>query len=137
LCAGCSKDKLESKPKIDLKSVNTKFISTGGTLTVNLNFKDKEGDLDDSLYVIRQRMNRRGLVTARPSGYKIPAFGGKDKGEIEVNLTYSALTFNISPIKIPGVQANEPDTLNLGFVVRDKAKNLSDTVRVDNVIVTR
>ena len=49
----CSKNEYETKPKISIKSVSPHFVPLNGSLNVRLEFKDKEGDVDDSLYVIR------------------------------------------------------------------------------------
>jgi hypothetical protein len=140
IIAACNKDKFQTKPTLKITSDNPKTIPVGGTLSVTLEYTDKEGDVNDSLFIIRQRLNVRGRSTYVALPYKIPDFPATDKGEIRVNLDYQlGLTLQIQPIRIPGSNPsrNEPDTLNLKFVVKDKAKNISDTVVLNNVIVSR
>lgn len=136
----CNKDKFQTKPQLTVKSVSDKLIPFNGGIDVTLGFTDKEGDVNDSIFVVRERLNRRGPLVRPASPYKIPAFPNTTQGEFIVSLQYSAgLTFGISPIRIIGSNParNEPDTMNLKFVARDKAGNKSDTVTVGNVIVTR
>lgn len=136
----CSKDKFETKPQLKFKSKNTDIVSVNGSLRIILEFTDKEGDVNDSLLVVRQRLNRRGPVTMPASPYPIPKFPATKKGEFEVTLEYQfGLIFGLSPLRIIGSNPaqNEPDTLNLKFVARDKAGNKSDTLTVEKIIVRR
>jgi hypothetical protein len=132
----CSKDNFETKPKIEIKSVSSEFVPLGSSLNVRLEFRDKEGDVSDSLIVIRERMNRNSFAPPFELKYDIPEFPEKSKGEFEVTIPYSTgLTLNLNPI---GSSPNfENDTLRLKFVVKDKAKNTSDTATIDRVIVGR
>ena len=136
----CSKDKFETIPQLSFKSKNTDVVGINGTLRLTFEFTDKEGDVSDTLFVIRQRLNVRGPISPFPSPYPIPNFPLTRKGEFEVMLTYQfGLIFGLSPLRVIGSNPprNEPDTLNLKFVARDKAGNKSDTVTVKNIIVIR
>jgi hypothetical protein len=136
----CSKDKFQTKPQLKFKSKNTDVVAQNGTLRVTLEYTDKEGDVDDSLFVVRQRLNRRGSVTLPASPYPIPKFPDTNKGEFEITMTYQfGLVFGLSPLRVIGSNPakNEPDTLNLKFVARDKAGNKSDTLTLNNIIVIR
>jgi len=139
LILACKKDKFETKPQITIVSVTDKFIPFNGSIDVTLEFTDKEGDVNDSLFVIRERINRRGPLVRSPLPYKIPAFPNTSKGEFFVSLDYRTLTLNLSPIRIIGSNPvrNEPDTMNLKFVAKDQAGNKSDTATVANVIIIR
>lgn len=134
----CEKDKFQTKPQLEIKSVNTRFVGQNQDLIVRIEFTDKEGDVSDSLFVVRERLNRRRPLTERPRliKYNIPTFNNKD-GEFEVKLEYQrALTLALSPIRIDTIR-NEPDTLRLKFVAKDLAGNFSDTATVDDIIVAR
>lgn len=139
LIVSCKKDNFETKPKIEIKSLSTDVVPRNGDLTVNLTVTDKEGDVDDSLIVVRERLNLRAAdPTTRVLKYKIPEFPDKSKVDIEILLeSATALTLNSPAITIPGQPGTfEADSLNLKFVVVDKAKNVSDTVS-RNVVVIR
>jgi len=136
----CGKDRFQTVPQLRLKSRNTDVVALNGSLRLNVEFTDKEGDVSDSLWIIRQRLNVRGQIQLPASPYKIAEFPTTDKGEFEITLAYQfGLVFGLSPIRITGSNPirNEIDTLRLKIVARDKAGNKSDTLVVDNVYVTR
>ena len=140
ILVACGKDKFETKPQLTLKSVNSREVPFNGNLVVTLEFTDKEGDVNDSLYVIRERINKRGPVVAPPSDFKIPNFPNRDQGEFQINFDFQTqLAFGFTSIRIPGTDPSqfEPDSLILKFVARDKEGNLSDTLVVDKIIVER
>lgn len=136
----CNKDKFETKPQLKFKSKNTDLVQVNGDLRINIEYTDKEGDVDDSLIVVRQRLNRRGPIILSPSPYGIPSFPDTNKGQFEITFAYQlGLIFGIPALTIPGsfpVQ-RETDTLVLKFVARDKAGNKSDTLTVSNIYVKR
>lgn len=144
LCIGafffvaCNKDDFQTKPQIKIESQNYDFVPRNQDLKIVLSFTDKEGDVDDTLYIVRTRLNQRGPYTdIKPLGFKIPSFPDNPKGDMTVTLTYGfGLTAGISTINIPGSTQKEPDTMTLKFVAVDKAKNISDTA-TSNVIVER
>jgi len=135
----CGKDKFQTVPQLKIKSKSADVVSLNENLRVTIEYTDKQGDVDDSLIIVRQRLNVKKPLTLAPSPYKIPTFPDTQKGEFEVNFRYNFdLTVGLTPIPIPGSnpQQNEPDTMVLKFVARDKAGNKSDTVTT-NVIVRR
>jgi hypothetical protein len=133
----CDKDDIETKPTLKIESLSSEIVARNQNLKATLSFTDKEGDVNDTIYIIRTRTNKRGPVTLKAIDFKVPDFPAKSKGEISVNLTYTILTLQLNPLAIPGNSSqNEPDTLLLKFVLKDKEKNVSDTA-VANVIVQR
>jgi hypothetical protein len=147
ICAGillalaCSKDKLETRPSIKIKSVSADVIPNGGTLYVNLEFADKEGDVNDTLYIIKKRLNKREVATLRDSiSRKVPDFPSKSRGTIELSLEYSNFLISAQspPIVSQGPPVTyEPDSIKISFYLKDKANHISDTVAIDRVIVIR
>ena len=136
----CGKDRFQTVPQLKLKSRSTDVVPQNGSLRLNVEYTDKEGDVSDSLFIVRQRLNIRGPVTLPASPYKIPDFPKTDKGEFEITLTYQfGLVFGLSPLRVIGSNPvrNEIDTLRFKIVAKDKAGNKSDTLVVDNVYVTR
>ncbi len=136
----CGKDKFETVPQLKLISRNTDIVPINGTLVLSIEYTDKEGDVSDSIFVVRQRLNIKGPVQLAPSPYNIPDFPKTAKGEFEINLAYQfGLVFGLPPIAIPGTmpRKNEIDTLRLKIVAKDNEGNKSDTLVVDNVYVTR
>ena len=137
--AGCSKDKVETKPHLKFKSFNGDKLPLGSDALITLEFTDQEGDLD-SIFVIRQRVNRRSITGSQIIDLGIPKFGGQNSGELQVRLDYGTqLTFNLPALRIPGSNPAqfEPDTLNLRFYAIDKAGNASDTIGPERLILMR
>ena len=136
----CKKDKLATVPKIKVTALNTTEVGLNGTLRVTLEFADKEGDLTDSIFIKKIRLNKRVVPTIRDSfPLKMPDFPANSRGEITISLDYQAILSAITPPTIPGSNPpmREPDTLILKFAVRDAAKHLSDTATSAQIAVIR
>lgn len=136
----CNKDKFQTKPTIIIKSVNTEVVPFNGSLVVTLECTDKEGDVQDSIFIVKRRLNKRVVPTVRDTlRYKFPVFPTNTRTEIQVVLDYQNILSAINPPNIPGSNPvrKELDTLVLKFAVRDKAGNKSDTVQSQQIFVTR
>lgn len=134
----CNKDNFESKPTLKVESLSSEVVPKGSDLVINFSFTDKEGDISDTLFVLRQRRNLRGPRTASPVPYRVPAFPNESKGEISLRLSYvNDLTFNFPEIRIPGTNPSqyEPDSMTLRFVLKDKEGNKSDTASASVVVL--
>ena len=135
----CNKDKFNTRPSLKLKSVNAHTISSNGTLVFDFDFTDKEGDVNDTLYIKKIRTNRR-VVPIKLDTFKlkVPDFPKKLEGTIEVSLDYNNyLVTAINPPRI-GTSSNfESDSLTFKFALKDKKNNISDTVTVTNIIILR
>ena len=136
----CGKDKFQTVPQLKLKSKSPDVVPLGDPLVLRIEYTDKEGDVSDSIFIVRERLNLKGRVQLGASPYNIPDFPKTDQGEFEISLDYQfGLVFNLPPIRIPGSNParNEIDTLRLKIVAKDNEGNKSDTLIVDNVYVTR
>jgi hypothetical protein len=136
----CNKDKLETKPSLKFKSINSSTIPVGGNLIVQFDFADKEGDISDTMFVRKIRTNRIVVPTIRDSFVlQVPEFPDRSRGVIELILRYQ--NHLVSAINPPSDGGNPPnlqdDTLIFKFVLRDKAKHTSDTVTTEPIIVVR
>src|SRR4249919_3980234 len=101
----CGKDNFETKPQLEFKSRNPEKdpVKLGEPLRLNIEFRDKEGDVSDTLFIVRQRLNQKGPVQLPASFYLIPDFPKTDKGEFEITLDYyNDLTAGLLAIPIPG-----------------------------------
>lgn len=137
--AACSKGKVETVPHLSFKSFSSDVVGSTGVLQVNLEFTDQEGDLD-SIFIVRQRLNRRGPAIFSFFYDRAPQFGKQNRGELQLNLDIAQdLIFSLSPLRIPGSNPsrNEPDTLLMKFYLKDKAGNVSDTAVAKPLIVIR
>ncbi len=135
----CSKDKFQTKPQVEIKSASPEVVPVNGTLNVRLEFRDKEGDVDNKLFIYKERLNQRVLPTIRDTIERaIPEFPDKDRGEIELELTYQNYLISAADPGIPGNPGmNEPDTLRFKFVVEDRAGNQSDPAVLEKIVIIR
>lgn len=137
----CNKDKFLTKPTIKIKSLNTEFVPLNGNLIITLECTDKEGDVQDSLIIIKRRLNGRVVTTLRDTiRYKFPVFPNTPRTEIVATLDYQNDIISAqSPPNIPGTNPpqKELDTLILKLAVRDRAGHTSDTITTNRIIVFR
>ena len=136
----CNKDKFLTKPTISIKSLNTEFVPLNGDLVITLDCTDKEGDVQDSVIIIKKRLNRRVVPTLRDTlKYKFPDFPATPRTQIVATLDYQSIISAQNPPTIPGSNPpqKERDTLILRMAVRDKAGNTSDTITSKQIIIYR
>ena len=127
----CGKDKLNTKPSIEVKNVNTTDVLPDQQLVINLTYTDKEGDLGGGMITyIRERLNIIPIQDpasndkADTTRSPLPDFPKTTSGEIE--------------LKIDGAFMSEDpvvnDTMNFKIFVTDAGGNTSDTITVGPVV---
>lgn len=127
----CSKDKFESKPRLEIKDYSATEVFRFQTLRIRLNYFDKEGDLDQAAFTaIRVRLNQLPLGTgsadkADTIRSTMPEFPPKDNGELTVQFDWDFLKESIA----------ENDTIMFRFAVTDRAGNNSDTLSSDKFVI--
>jgi hypothetical protein len=129
--AGCSKNEYNTKPTIKIVSVSTKVVDINETLTFDIKVTDKEGDVTDSLYFRKVRLNKRVRPTLRDSfALKIPDAPKATDGTVRVQLDYQNYL-------VSAISAIENDTVVFKFALKDEAKNISDTATSDQIVIIR
>lgn len=129
--AGCGKDKYNTAPTLTLKSVGEKVIPKNGSLRVQFEITDDEGDISDTLYFKKVRKNRRPVATTDDLGrdsltYPLPNVNKSRTTIMQLDLNYDLL--------ISSSRA-EPDSLTFQFWITDKAKNKSNVYNIENIVV--
>lgn len=136
--AACDKDKFQTKPQITIASVSTDVVPVNGNIRFIIEYTDKEGDVSDSLFVKKVRINQRVVATNLDSFWTtIPDFPKSQRGEFLVDMNYQTILSALSPPPGPTPGSKEPDSLILKFLARDDAGNKSDTITSSLVIVQR
>ena len=136
----CNKDKFKTIPTISIKSLSADYIPVNGSLVITLECTDKEGDVQDSVIIIKQRLNKRTTQTVRDTlRYKFPSFPANTKTEIVATLTYQDILSAANPPFIPGSNPprRELDTLVLRLAVKDNGGHTSDTINTKQIYVVR
>lgn len=127
----CNKDKFQTKPTIEIKSLNTDEVGPGETLEINMEYTDKEGDLSNGILTyIRIRTNSTAIPNPAANDQvdtifsPIPEFPVKTQGDISLNIPYSFMNED------PG----RNDTMFFKITVKDIGNNTSDTVTTRSVV---
>lgn len=128
----CKKNAYNTKPTIKIKSINTNVVEVNGSLRIQLEVSDKEGDVTNTLFMQKVRVNLRTTPTLRDTLYlPIPDAPNSQDGTVDLNLSYNDyLTSAINP-------NGQNDTLLLKFALKDKANNVSDTLTTDRIVIIR
>ena len=131
--AACKKEKFNTAPTLTLKSVGNKNVRPGASLAIVFEITDKEGDISNMLHFVKTRTNRRPVSTQDNLGrdtlkFQVPDAPNTRSILMDLNLTYPLLQSSLR---------REPDSLTLKFWLVDKAKNRSDTFRVENVVIIK
>jgi hypothetical protein len=141
--AACSKDSVNTRPSLTLKSVSRDVVPINGTLEIRFTFGDKESDID-SLYIYRTRLNiKKATQTVRDSiKLNVADYSTNLTGEINIDFSCQACYQNylISAVNPPTSGTppkNEADSMLYKFVVKDKDKNVSDTVYYSPIVIQR
>jgi len=134
---GCKKDTYTTKPQITIKSMSSNTLSQGNLLTFQISFTDLEGDVQDTLWV--QKVSRTCPTSPGAqftSKNKVPDFTPTSnlKGILEIGYAYNANVPGYSTITGCGLKN---DTCYFRFCLKDKAKNVSDTINSDNIILIK
>lgn len=135
LGAGCKKDNFTTKPQLKFLNAKNYTVPFGGFLEFSIEFTDKEGDLSDSIFVQK-------LVPDCPgsnftSGYPMPVFpeSANLKGEARIVFTHGVVVDGYAPIG--GPTCGRDDIATFRFWIKDKAKNVSDTITSDRPITLK
>ena len=138
LFGGCKKSaSYDTKPQINFKNINSTSLKTGDLLLFEINFTDKEGDIQDTMWVQKISKtcpNSPGVQFI--SRNKVPDFTPTPNlaGVLEIGFAYNA---NVQGYPVIGGCGNKNDTATFKFWLRDKGKNISDTLVSPPIILLR
>ena len=132
--AACKKDTYTTKPKLTFKSVNGTSFGPNSAIIFSIEFTDKEGDIQDSIWV--QKVTRVNGCSNFSDRVKIPSFTPVNnlKGTFEIGYSTGNIPNSIYTV-IP--TCNRTDTCFFRFWASDLAKNKSDTVVSPDIIIRR
>ena len=131
IISGCNKDKFTTVPQLKYKSISTNVLDKGQLLKITLSFTDQEGD-EDLLFIkkVTPYCNKTIFKDSINISADFIATKGKS-GDILVTMGYRVS--NTLDVGDPKCGVN--DTCTFRFVLRDKAKNISDSVDTEPIII--
>lgn len=130
----CKKDTYTTRPQLTFKSVNGKTFGSNSAIIFSIEFTDKEGDLQDSIWV--EKITRVNGCASFGDRAKIPNFTATSnlKGVFEIGYSTGFVpgsNYTVLP------SCSKTDTCYFRFWTRDKAKNVSDTVVSPDIIIVK
>jgi hypothetical protein len=136
LIASCSKDKYTTKPQLEFKSVNGEDFPSQSTLNFKFNVTDKEGDIQDTLWV--QKISLLSICSSASwiGAYQVPDFTSKKNLKVEMDINYCYKCGNSSYPIIDGCEQRD-DSCYFKFWLKDKAGNVSDTVTSPAIVLLK
>jgi hypothetical protein len=134
--ASCDKDKFETVPQIDIKEFGPNEVVKGQLIELRAIVSDKEGDIQDSLYLIKKRFNASTNfeLTSDTIRYYIGTLGApiRQENEVLIRLLYGEQRPEIAPIQnLESVDRG----FRLGLIVVDKEGNRSPYVESDRIVL--
>jgi hypothetical protein len=136
LClAACKKDKFTTKPQLEFKSFNSSIIGPGQQLIITLHYTDREGDIQNYLYIERNVANclKDSIRDSQNIPTDVPARSDAE-GDIVIRYSYSP-DFTYPLIGEPTCAGN--DTCIYRFALSDKAGNVSDTISTPPLVILK
>jgi hypothetical protein len=139
LIGACKKNSGNSKPDIELKKVDVRNVIAGGVtgllIDIDVEVKDKEGDVRDSIFIIKQD-----AATPSCSGNtidlskNIPVYPAINKNSVLLNIKFSSQVQVNGYVALGGSSClGRKDTSRFIIWVKDNAGNRSDTVVTDRI----
>ncbi len=133
LFSSCKKEKYNTIPSLKFSTASSTELFSGQLLKLTLSFTDAEGDVSDTIYVMKEVPNCP--ISGFTQSYSVPDFPySKDqKGDISILFGYNYADPGIPDIKGPQCLTN--DTAYFKFVLKDKQNHLSDTAVSPAIII--
>lgn len=139
LLAACSKGKFETVPKVEIKEFGPNEVVKGNLIELRAIVLDQEGDIQDSLLVVRKLYNVNtgqqvgssdtNRLTIRPLGAP-----PKQETELFVRFLYGELKPDVAPIEnLVSVDRG----YTLGLIVIDRAGNRSQYVESKRILLKK
>lgn len=133
----CSKDKFNSKPQLSFKAVSATTINSGDFLQFQLKVTDKEGDIQDTIWIQRNsKICPTSFASLLP--YRVPDFVAPTNLDATMEITFIYKAFQQGVVQITGCSSpSRNDTSVFKFWLKDKKGNISDTISSPPIALLR
>lgn len=138
---GCKKENFSTRPHIEIKSISKTSLLFNDYLDVSLKFTDKEGDVQDSIWIERTSIECPfSDTTAEPFGnqtfaLQLPSFPKQKSltGEINFKLRFGNTDNDTNRIYLKACAITDTSTFKIW--IRDNEGHYSDTVETPKIIL--
>ena len=137
LLAACGKDKFQTVPQVEIKSLSPKNTVLGDVIVLTANVTDKEGDVQDSALFCRKKISLANFVVQTDTIRKsLKELGIPSAQEYQLNLSLK-YGQKVNEYEYQPNSDGVDRKLTLGVIVRDKAGNRSTYVESDTIILKK
>ena len=130
----CNKDKFKTEPQVEIKSLSPDKAYKGDLITLRAIVRDKEGDIKDSVFVVRKVFTGTN-VKVDTLRYTLKAFGSPYKNEIELNVIFSYGELRDGYI-FQNLENIDKD-FSVGLIVRDTSGHKSPYVESNKIVLQK
>jgi hypothetical protein len=133
--SACRKGKFETVPTVTIDSFGPKVVSTGDFFQLRATVTDKEGDVQDSVIIVRKRFSTDGSLLSTDSTRRVSLRGLgtpiKDRIELMITFVYGRLIPEQAITQ--DLEYNFDRNLTVGLIVVDNAGNRSEYVESEPI----
>ncbi|GAC1531912.1 MAG: hypothetical protein NVS3B15_11710 [Sediminibacterium sp.] len=132
----CNKDTYTTRPRLKFKSVNGTVFGNAQAIIFTIEFTDKEGDIQDRMFVQKISRTNGCASTNFTDSVKIPNFTPTPnlKGNFEIGYSTSIIPgTNYTPLS----KCAKNDTFIFSFWARYNAKKIRDTVVSNDIVILK
>ena len=134
--SACKKDQFTTKPQLKFKSVSPQVLYPNQVIEFQIEYSDKEGDIQNVLYI--EKITANCPASNFSSDYAISTSVPKlsnTKGELDIRYAYG-INLGYPSIAEPACAAQN-DTCVFRFALTDKANNTSDTITSPQIVLIK
>lgn len=136
--SACRKGNFETKPTVTIDSFGPEVVSTGNFFQLRATVTDKEGDLQDSVIIVRKRYNGTTLLNTDSSKrVSLKSLGTPVKDKIELFVTFVYGRLIPEQAITQDLEYNFDRQLRVGLIVTDNAGNRSDYVESEPIVLKK
>jgi hypothetical protein len=136
--AACNKDNFKTVPTVKIESIGPSEVTNGDIIQVLATVTDKEGDLQDSVIVVRKKFNGSTLLSVDSSArVSLQGLGSpvKDKIELRISISYGKLLPEYALFQ--DLERDFDRNFSVGLIVRDNAGNRSEYVESEQIVLKK
>lgn len=136
--AACSKDNFKTVPQVTIDSFGPSEVENGALIELIATVTDQEGDLQDSVIIVRKKYNgdtQISLDSSSKVSLKSLGVPTKQKIELRVLISYGRLAPEVALFQ--DLERNFDRNFTVGLIVRDNAGNRSEYVESKKILLKK
>lgn len=135
--ASCSKDKFETVPLVEIESITPDEVYNGAIIEMLSTVTDQEGDLQDSVIVVKKRFNGDTQLSVDSTRMSLKGLGVPNKQKIELRVTISYGRLYPEYAIYQDLERTFDREFSIGLVVMDNAGNRSEYVESKKILLKK